>query len=62
MKAAAVGLALAALAVAGAAGGARADRFSVRPLVSDRSDRQLVNAWSLAAAPGGVWWVTNECH
>ena len=60
MKAAAVGLALAALAVAGAAGGARADRFSVRPLISDRADHQLVNAWSLAAAPGGVWWVTNE--
>jgi uncharacterized protein (TIGR03118 family) len=60
VKAAAVGLALAALAVAGAAGGARADRFSIRPLISDRTDRQLVNAWSLAAAPGGVWWVTNE--
>jgi uncharacterized protein (TIGR03118 family) len=56
----ALAIAVAALALAGAAGSADADRFVGRKLISDRADPQLVNAWSLAAAPGGVWWVTNE--
>jgi uncharacterized protein (TIGR03118 family) len=58
----AVGVAVAALAVAGSAGSARPDGFVAHRLVSDRADAQLVNAWGLAAAPGGVWWVTNEAR
>ena len=53
-------VAVAALAIAGAAGSAGADNFVVHRLISDRADSKLVNTWSLAAAPGGVWWVTNE--
>ena len=53
-------VAVAALAIAGAAGSAGADSFVVHRLISDRADSKLVNTWSLAAAPGGVWWVTNE--
>jgi uncharacterized protein (TIGR03118 family) len=34
----------------------------VRPLVSDRADPQLVNAWGLAARAGGAWWVANEAR
>jgi uncharacterized protein (TIGR03118 family) len=60
VAAGALAVAVAALAVAGAAGSADADQFVVHKLISDRTDPQLVNAWSLAAAPGGVWWVTNE--
>ncbi len=41
----------------------RADApFTVHRLVSDRSDPQLVNAWGLAASPGGPWWVSNEAR
>jgi uncharacterized protein (TIGR03118 family) len=39
--------------------------YVVRPLVSDRAsapvhDRELVNAWGLAASPTGPWWTANE--
>ena len=41
----------------------RADApFAMHRLVSDRSDPQLVNAWGLAASPGGPWWVSNEAR
>lgn len=46
--------ALAALAIGLAA--------SVHPLVTDRQDAQLVNAWGLASSPGGPWWVANEAR
>ena len=62
MRAGAVAVVLAALAVAGSASSARPDRFVVRPLVSDRADPQLVNAWGLAARAGGAWWVANEAR
>jgi uncharacterized protein (TIGR03118 family) len=58
----AVAVVLAALALAGSASSARPDRFVVRPLVTDRADSQLVNAWGLAARPGGAWWVANEAR
>jgi uncharacterized protein (TIGR03118 family) len=35
---------------------------SVHPLVTDRQDAQLVNAWGLAASPTGPWWVANEAR
>ncbi len=56
----ALAVAVVALAAAGSAGSAGANRFAAHTLISDRTDPKLVNAWSLAAAPGGVWWVTNE--
>ena len=62
MRAGAVAVLLAALAVAGSASSARPNRFVVRPLVSDRADPQLVNAWGLAARAGGPWWVANEAR
>jgi len=62
VRAGAVAVVLAALAVAGSASSARPDRFVVRPLVSDRADPQLVNAWGLAARAGGAWWVANEAR
>jgi uncharacterized protein (TIGR03118 family) len=62
MKTGAVAVTLAALAAAGAASSARFDRFEGRPLVSDRSDPQLVNAWGLAASSTGPWWVANEAR
>jgi uncharacterized protein (TIGR03118 family) len=62
VRAGAVAVVLAALAVAGSASSARPDRFVVRALVSDRADPQLVNAWGLAARPGGAWWVANEAR
>src|ERR687888_367219 len=62
VKAAAVAVVVAALATAGSASSARPDRFVVRPLVSDRGDPQLVNAWGLAARAGGAWWVANEAR
>jgi uncharacterized protein (TIGR03118 family) len=41
----------------------RADAtFRLHRLVSDRTDPQLVNAWGLAASPGGPWWVSNEAR
>jgi uncharacterized protein (TIGR03118 family) len=62
MKTGAVAVTLAALAATGAASSARFDRFEGRPLVSDRSDPQLVNAWGLAASSTGPWWVANEAR
>jgi uncharacterized protein (TIGR03118 family) len=62
VKAAALAVAVAALAAAGSASSARFDRFTVRTLVSDRADAQLVNAWGLAASPTGPWWVANEAR
>jgi uncharacterized protein (TIGR03118 family) len=62
MKLLALAVAIAALAAAGSASSARFDRFGVRAVASDRSDRQLVNAWGLAASPTGPWWVANEAR
>jgi uncharacterized protein (TIGR03118 family) len=62
VKAGAVAVVVAALTAAGSASSARPDRFVVRPLVSDRADPQLVNAWGLAARGGGAWWVANEAR
>jgi uncharacterized protein (TIGR03118 family) len=62
VRAGAVAVVLAALAAAGSASSARPDRFVVRPLVTDRADPQLVNAWGLAARAGGAWWVANEAR
>jgi uncharacterized protein (TIGR03118 family) len=62
VKALAVAVAIAALAAAGSASSARFDRFVGRTVVSDRSDRELVNAWGLAASPTGPWWVANEAR
>jgi uncharacterized protein (TIGR03118 family) len=62
VRAGAVAVVVAALAAAGSASSARPDRFVVRPLVSDRADPQLVNAWGLAARAGGAWWVANEAR
>jgi uncharacterized protein (TIGR03118 family) len=62
VKALAVAVAIAALAVAGSASSARFDRFVGRTVASDRSDRELVNAWGLAASPSGPWWVANEAR
>jgi uncharacterized protein (TIGR03118 family) len=60
---AASGVVLAAVVAFVARGlGAQSDRYVVRPLVSDRSDAQLVNAWGLAASPTGPWWVANEAR
>src|SRR5215208_5218416 len=49
---------LAALGLSGSH--ARSDEFVVHTLVSERSDRVLVNAWGLAASPTGPWWTANE--
>jgi uncharacterized protein (TIGR03118 family) len=62
MKAGAIAVAIAALAAAGSASSARFNRFVLRPLVSDRADAQLVNAWGLAASATGPWWVANEAR
>ena len=62
LRAVAIAVLLAALSTAGAAGSARADRFVLRPLVTDRGDPQLVNAWGLAAEGRGPWWVANEAR
>jgi uncharacterized protein (TIGR03118 family) len=62
VKLLAVAVAIAALAAAGSASSARFDRFVGRTVASDRSDRQLVNAWGLAASPTGPWWVANEAR
>ena len=62
MRAAAIAVAVAALAVAGSASSARPDRFVLHRLVSDRGDAQLVNAWGLAASAEGPWWVANEAR
>ena len=57
----AVAVIVAALAAAGSANSA-GDRFVLQPLVTDRVDAQLVNAWGLAASPTGPWWVANEAR
>src|SRR5438874_13675251 len=62
MRAGAVAVIVAALATAGAASSARADHFVLQPLVTDRADAQLVNAWGLAASATGPWWVANEAR
>jgi len=62
VRAVAVAVLLAALSTAGAARSARADRFVLRPLVTDRADAQLVNPWGLAAEGRGPWWVANEAR
>jgi uncharacterized protein (TIGR03118 family) len=49
-------------AVAGRSLGASSDRYVVQRLVTDRTDKQLVNAWGLAASPTGPWWVANEAR
>ena len=62
----AAGAMTAALALGGAGRGH--DAFAVVPLVSDGGvpaharDRSLVNAWGLAAEPGGAWWTANEAN
>jgi uncharacterized protein (TIGR03118 family) len=62
VRAGAVAVLFAALAVAGSASSARPDRFVLHRLVTDRADQQLVNAWGLAARAGGAWWVANEAR
>jgi uncharacterized protein (TIGR03118 family) len=62
VRAAAVAVTIVALATAGAASSARLNRFALQPLVSDRADAQLVNAWGLAASATGPWWVANEAR
>jgi uncharacterized protein (TIGR03118 family) len=69
--------ALAVIAVAGVAvtaalaldgNGRGSEAFVVERLVSDGGvparahDRSLVNAWGLAAEPGGAWWTANEAN
>ena len=58
----ALAVAVAALAVAGSAGSARADRWVVHRLISHHGDPELVNAWGLAARANGVWWLANEAR
>jgi uncharacterized protein (TIGR03118 family) len=58
----AVAVLVAALAAAGSARSAPADRFTVHRLISDRADAQLVNPWGLAASAGTAWWVANEAQ
>jgi uncharacterized protein (TIGR03118 family) len=62
VKTGAIAVVVAALAAAGSASSARTDRFVLHPLVSDRADPQLVNAWGLAASAEGPWWVANEAR
>ena len=62
MKAGAAAAIAVALAATATASSARTDRFVVQPLVSDRNDAQLVNAWGLAASATGPWWVANEAR
>jgi uncharacterized protein (TIGR03118 family) len=64
-----VAVAFAAVAATLALGGSRGSgAYSVERLVSDggvpaaRKDPGLVNAWGLAAEPGGVWWTANEAN
>src|SRR5579883_896063 len=63
VRVAASALALVAVAVlvTSSLGGTSA-AYVVRPLVTDRQDPQLVNAWGLAASPNGPWWVANEAR
>src|ERR671935_1782468 len=62
MRTGAIAVLVAALAAAGSASSARTNRFMLRPLVTDRADPQLVNAWGLAAQARGAWWVANEAR
>jgi uncharacterized protein (TIGR03118 family) len=62
VKAAALAVVFAALAAGGSSSGARADRFVVHRLISDRSDAQLVNPWGIASSAGNALWVTNEAR
>jgi len=62
-------VAFAAVAATLALGGSRSPgAYSVDRLVSDGGvpatmhDRDLVNAWGLAAEPGGAWWTANEAN
>lgn len=60
---AASALALAVVAVVATRSlGGTSDAYAVHPLVTDRQDRQLVNAWGLVASPTGPWWVANEAR
>jgi uncharacterized protein (TIGR03118 family) len=52
----------AAVAFAARGLGAQPARYTVRPLVTDRRDPALVNAWGLAASPTGPWWVADEAR
>ena len=36
--------------------------YALRPLVTEHSDPQVVNAWGLAASPTGPWWTSNEAR
>jgi uncharacterized protein (TIGR03118 family) len=62
MRAAAAAVIVAALAAGASASSAGTKPFVQRELISDRADPQLVNAWGLAAAPSGPWWVANEAR
>ena len=62
MKAGAVAVAVVALAAAGSASSARLDHFTVRTVVSDRTDAQLVDGWGLAATATGPWWVSSHAR
>src|SRR5919201_873120 len=62
MRTGAIAVLVAALAAAGSASSARTNRFTLRPLVTDRADPQLVNAWGLAAQTHGAWWIANEAR
>ena len=60
MKLGALAVVVVVLTTAASASGARSDRFTKQTLVTERADRQLVNAWGLAASAEGPWWVANE--
>jgi uncharacterized protein (TIGR03118 family) len=62
VRAGAAAVIIAALAAGAPASSARFDRFVLRPLVSDRADAELVNAWGLAASATSPWWVANEAR
>src|SRR5437868_8297643 len=57
---AAVGVA--AFAVHALAASSARNGYVVKPLISGRADRALVNAWGLAASPTGPWWTANEAR
>jgi uncharacterized protein (TIGR03118 family) len=54
--------ALVALGAALALGHRSRAAYVLHPIVTDRSDPQLVNAWGLAASPTGPWWTSNEAR
>ncbi len=60
VRAGAVAVIVAVLAVASSASSTRIDRFVLHPLVTDRGDAQLLNPWGLAAYAEGPWWIANE--